>query len=122
MVEITAMRTPAGNYPQPVRPPGLGLVSVLVPTFNGERYLADALRSAVTQTYEDLEIVVSDDGSTDQTVEIARAFADEDDRVRVEVNQGHLGPVCGRQPALLARDPGAVVRTIAVMSRRLQWD
>ena len=52
-----------------------GLVSVLVPTFNGERFLEETLRSIVDQTHERLEILVCDDGSTDETVAIARRFA-----------------------------------------------
>jgi glycosyltransferase involved in cell wall biosynthesis len=69
------------------------LVSVLVPAFNGERYIADALRSAVTQTYVQLEIIVCDDRSSDATVEIARAFAAEDSRIHIHRNESRLGPV-----------------------------
>lgn len=50
-------------------------VSVIVPAFNVEQYLADAVRSAVRQTYTDLEVVITDDGSTDATWAIARDLA-----------------------------------------------
>ncbi|MEJ7582553.1 MAG: glycosyltransferase [Acidimicrobiales bacterium] len=69
------------------------LVSVLVPTFNGERYLAEALRSVASQTYQNLEIVICDDGSTDASPAIAVAFAAEDPRIRLHRNGDRLGPV-----------------------------
>ena len=47
------------------------IVSVCIPTYNGEEYLADALRSAIAQTYPQIEILLSDDGSTDRTLQIA---------------------------------------------------
>ena len=53
---------------RPVVPP---LVSVVVAAYNGERYLDAALRSALSQDHEPLEVIVVDDGSTDTTPEIA---------------------------------------------------
>jgi glycosyltransferase involved in cell wall biosynthesis len=50
------------------------LVSVLVPVYQGERYLADALDSIFAQGYEPLEVIVVDDGSTDRSAEIARSY------------------------------------------------
>ena len=47
-----------------MKPP---LISGIVPVFNGEQYLAEALDSILTQTYRPLEIIVADDGSTDGT-------------------------------------------------------
>jgi glycosyltransferase involved in cell wall biosynthesis len=51
-------------------------VSVIVPTFNGERFLEEALRSALAQTLPPLEVIVVDDGSTDASAEIAEAFGE----------------------------------------------
>ena len=56
------------------------LVSCIVPVFNGERYLPEALDSILDQTYRAREIVIADDGSTDGTAEILRRYGD---RVRV---------------------------------------
>jgi glycosyltransferase involved in cell wall biosynthesis len=50
------------------------LVSVIVCVFNGERFLAEALESVLTQDYEPIELIVVDDGSTDRSGKIARSF------------------------------------------------
>ncbi len=51
-------------------------VSVLLPTCNGARWVADALRSILAQDYDGFECIVCDDGSSDRTVEIVRSYAD----------------------------------------------
>ena len=51
------------------------LISCIVPVFNGERFLAEALDSILGQTYRPLEIIVVDDGSTDATPEVAAGYA-----------------------------------------------
>jgi glycosyltransferase involved in cell wall biosynthesis len=50
------------------------LISCIVPVFNGERYLREALESILAQTYRPLEIIVADDGSTDGTAEVAKSY------------------------------------------------
>lgn len=52
------------------------LVSVCIPTYNGEKYLQEALDSLERQTYRYLEVVISDDNSTDKTLEIVNKFSD----------------------------------------------
>ena len=51
-------------------------ISVIIPVYNGERYLAEALDSVLAQQYEKMEIIVVDDGSTDGTSKIARSYKD----------------------------------------------
>jgi glycosyltransferase involved in cell wall biosynthesis len=68
-------------------------VSVLVPTYNGERYLAACLDSVLAQTQSDWELIVVDDCSSDGTLDIARAYARRDARVRVARNRTNLGMV-----------------------------
>jgi glycosyltransferase involved in cell wall biosynthesis len=67
------------------------LVSVLVPAYNGERFLRPALLSALQQTYRHIEVVVGDDASTDGTAEILASFEAADPRVRVIRHQTNLG-------------------------------
>ena len=62
------------------------VVSVVTTAYNRERYLARAIESVLAQTYADFELIVVDDGSTDRTVAVARAY-EGDPRVRVVVNE-----------------------------------
>jgi len=69
------------------------LVSVAIATYNGEKYLYQQLESIINQDYPHLEIVISDDGSTDGTVEIIKSFAVKDQRIRFLPNDAHRGYV-----------------------------
>lgn len=69
------------------------LVSVCVPTYNGARFLRQCLDSALGQSWRDLEVLVVDDGSTDESLTIAREYARRDGRVRVVANPANLGLV-----------------------------
>ncbi len=73
------------------------LVSILIPAYNAEEWIADTLRSAIAQTWEHKEIIVVDDGSTDRTLAIARQF--ESDQLRVIANE-HQGAAATRNKAL----------------------
>ncbi len=64
------------------------LVSILIPAFNAQNWIADTLRSAIAQTWEPKEIIVVNDGSTDQTVSIARQLESDSLRVVTQKNQG----------------------------------
>ncbi len=66
-------------------------VSVVMCTFNGERYLRQQLDSIVAQTYPIHELIIEDDGSTDQTVEICREYASRYPFIQVVVNDRNLG-------------------------------
>jgi glycosyltransferase involved in cell wall biosynthesis len=64
------------------------LVSILIPAYNSQEWIADTLRSAIAQTWEPKEIIVVDDGSKDRTLAIARQFEAQGVRVVEQQNQG----------------------------------
>ena len=67
------------------------LVSILMTSFNREKYITQAIESVLASTYQDFELIIADDGSTDNTVNIANAFAEKDSRIRVYLNKKNLG-------------------------------
>lgn len=66
-------------------------ISVLMPVFNGEKYLTQAIESILTQSFVDFEFIIIDDGSNDSSLEIVQKYSAEDDRIRVVVNEKNLG-------------------------------
>lgn len=77
------------------------LVSVVMPVYNVQDFLADSLDCAVHQTYENIEIVMIDDGSTDDSLAIARDWANNDHRIRV-IHQPNGGVSAARNTGLRA--------------------
>jgi glycosyltransferase involved in cell wall biosynthesis len=80
-------------------PPESPLVSVLVTAYNREAFIRDALESVLRSSFQDFEVIVSDDASTDDTVGIARELAARDPRIRVFVNDSNLGDYRNRNQA-----------------------
>ena len=66
-------------------------VSIGIPVYNGENYLAEAIESLLTQTYTDLEVIICDNASTDGTERISRTFAQKDSRIRYERAEHNVG-------------------------------
>src|SRR5438445_8457140 len=64
------------------------LVSILIPAFDAQEWIADTIKSAVRQTWPRKEIIVVDDGSRDHTLAIARQFASKEVSVVTQANQG----------------------------------
>jgi glycosyltransferase involved in cell wall biosynthesis len=86
------------------------LVSVLIPTYNQARYIRQAVESALQQDWAEIEVVVVDDASTDNTQYVLDAYRD-DERVRIYLNETNLGRVGNYRRALheLARGIWALV-------------
>ena len=70
-------------------------VSVIIPAHNAGRYLTECINSIICQSFADWELLIADDGSTDNTYDIAAAFAREDDRIKVIRLKGS-GVSCAR--------------------------
>ncbi|MCA1576927.1 MAG: glycosyltransferase family 2 protein [Acidobacteria bacterium] len=79
------------------------LVSVIIPVYNYDRYLAEAIESVLNQTYERLEVIVVDDGSTDRSSEVAKSFADRGVRYCHQDHAG-IGPARNRGAELAQGD------------------
>ena len=52
------------------------LVSIIIPVYNGEKYISDTIQSVIDQTYKNWELIIVDDGFTDNTAEIVKQFND----------------------------------------------
>lgn len=74
------------------------MVSIILPTYNGERYIQGSIESILAQTYQDWELIVIDDHSGDGTGKIVQQYADKDSRIKLYRNEKNL-----RLPASLNR-------------------
>jgi len=92
-------------------------VSVIMPAFDAERYLPAAIDSVLRQTYADLELLIVDDGSSDETAQIGRWYAARDPRVRV-LQQPNAGPGPARNTGFRA----AQGRYLAFLDSDDEWD
>lgn len=64
------------------------LVSIIIPVFNSEKYIEQAVKSAIDQTWANKEIIIIDDGSTDNSLALARQFADDGVKIITQQNKG----------------------------------
>src|SRR5580658_7316108 len=75
-------------------------VSIIIANYNGAAYLADAVASARHQTLRNVEIIISDDASTDDSVTIARRLTAEDPRIHLVTSTVTCGPAAARNRAI----------------------
>ncbi|MBN9351766.1 MAG: glycosyltransferase family 2 protein [Chitinophagaceae bacterium] len=75
------------------------LVSVLMTAYNREQYIAEAIESVLASTYKNLELIIVDDHSSENTVSIARKYEAKDSRVKVFENNNNLGDYPNRNKA-----------------------
>ena len=76
------------------------LVSVIMPTYNASKFLADSIESVLNQTYTNLELLITDDCSSDNTVSILKEFAQRDKRVKVKYLRSNVGPAIARNRSI----------------------
>jgi glycosyltransferase involved in cell wall biosynthesis len=75
------------------------IVSILTTVYNREKYLADCIASVLVSTYQNWELIIVDDQSTDASVAIAQSYASKDDRIKIYVNEQNLGDYPNRNKA-----------------------
>ena len=85
-----------------------GLVSIITPCYNGERFIAETIESVLGQTYAHWELLIVDDGSRDNTAQVAASYAARDGRIQV-VRQANGGTATARNNAM-RRAKGAISR------------
>lgn len=78
---------------------GIPLVSVLMTSFNREKYIGEAIQSVLSSTYNNYELIIVDDCSTDNTVEVVKGFQSKVERIRLYVNEKNLGQFANRNKA-----------------------
>ena len=86
------MNTSQNNLNQP-------LVSVIIPAYNAEKFITKTLESILSQTYQNIEVLVVDDGSTDTTAEIVKSFGQKDSRI-ILLQQSNAGVAAARNLAI----------------------
>lgn len=76
-----------------------GLVSVIMPSFNTEKYIKDAINSVLGQTYKNIELIIVDDCSTDNSVDVIKKY--DDPKIKLIVNKCNKGAAFSRNIALI---------------------
>lgn len=74
-------------------------VSVIIPIYNAQEFLGEALKSILEQDFSDFEVICVDDGSTDRSIDILKSFKEEDARVRI-ITENNAGPAAARNKGL----------------------
>lgn len=85
-----------------------GLVSIVMPAFNAERYIEEAVLSVIPQSYPNWELLIVDDASTDATADIARRLAAQDHRITLLQNS-HSKGVAGARNTAIERAQGEFI-------------
>lgn len=113
------------------------LVSIMIPTYNQSKYLEEAIESALAQTYRPLEIIVSDDGSTQKDVSKILNKYKSHQNISIYINDRNLGRVKNYRTTLYERtagkwvinldgddyfyDPGFIEKAMSLVEKNLDW-
>ena len=92
-------------------------VSIITPLYNGERFLSQTIESVLAQTYTDWEMMIINDGSTDNSLAVARSYADKDARIQV-YSQPNAGSAAARNNGIRR----ATGRYIALLDADDLWE
>ena len=84
------------------------LVSIIMPSFNAEQFIAESIESVLNQTYSNWELVITDDCSTDRTPEIVQSYCKKDSRIDFAIAKQHAG-IAGTRNQCLSRAKGRFV-------------
>lgn len=76
------------------------LVSIIMPNYNCEKYLSETIKSVVNQTYNNWELIIVDDCSTDRSVTIIQQFMVQDSRIKLIINERNIGAALSRNKAI----------------------
>jgi len=87
-------------------------ISIGLPVYNGERYLIETLESIIAQSFEDFELVISDNASTDRTPEICKDYSLNDGRIRYYRNEENIG-AAGNYNRVFALSSGTYFKWIS---------
>lgn len=110
------------------------LVSIITPTYNHEKYITDCINSVISQTYQNWEMIIVDDGSTDNTYGIAKSFAEKDPRIKTFTQQNigifrlaetynfALKESCGKYIAVLEGDDVWLENKLSIQIHELEKD
>ncbi len=77
-----------------------GKVSIIMPNYNCGKFLQETINSVLNQTYRNWELLIVDDCSTDNSVEVIRSFCDKDERIKLFVNEKNSGAAASRNLAM----------------------
>ena len=77
-------------------------VSVIIPTYNRAYLISRAINSVLNQTYQDFEIIIVDDGSTDNTEEVIKEFQEKDERIKYIRHKNNKGEAAARNTGIKA--------------------
>lgn len=93
------------------------LISIIMPSFNSEKYISHAIISVVSQTFQDWELIVVDDNSTDSSIEVISEFCRKDSRIKLTKLAKNSGAAVARNKAIET----AKGRYIAFLDSDDQW-
>ena len=67
----------------------ISLVSILMTAYNRQQFISEAIESVLASTFQNWELIIVDDASKDNTVSIAKSYADKDQRIKVYINENN---------------------------------